>query len=163
MCSNTQIKFLKKQQFFAKDDPCFGNNYILYGSIKTLNSYVTNNQPLIRNYTPLKLYDYSRCYLADALINQFRIPYIEIRAQKDDQLYKHINHCNKVRLFFLNGTNTKLFTVNTVEFFHKCRSKKIPGIRFFLQKAAKDKFNPHLRYFISEAIYDLIVIKLSKS
>ena len=143
-----------------KNDNCFGNNFVLYGNIKTFNNRLTNNQPLKKNYIPLKLYDCNRSYLADALMNRCRVSYIEVRAQKNDQLYKHINHCNKVRLFFLNAATIKLFLKNNVSVSYK------PVMRFRLKKETKSnhykRFKHYKRYFISKAIFDLLVKKLSK-
>ena len=96
--------------------------------------------------------------------NRHCIPFIEVCAQKDDVLYKHIGHSNKIRLFFLNKKNIKIFNVNSVNFFHKCHhSKKLtPGVRFYLKKASPKKLNPHVGYLISKALFDLIVKKQAK-
>ena len=52
-----------------KSDPCFGNNFILFGTIKYFKYLLKANKPLKNHYLPIRLYDYSKLYLAEVLMN----------------------------------------------------------------------------------------------
>ena len=138
------------------DDPYYGANYLVFGNYNTFFRILNKHENFTKDYTPLKLYDYSQSYLAGALMANQNIPEHRFLPKFGDALYNSVKHTNNVRVFFLNKRNIHNFAVVSKKFERKVHSEKIKDEYFYLKFVSPDT---NIHYRVSSLIAQLILQK----